>query len=35
MDSLKMNEMLGDIKTVLNLIPNKRFNIREKVQITL
>lgn len=35
MDLLKMKQMLADIKTVLNLIPNKRFNIREKVQITL
>lgn len=35
MDSLKTKEMLTDIKAVLNLIPNKRFNIREKVLITL
>ena len=35
MDSVKMKSMLGDIKEALNLIPNKRFNIREKVQITL
>ena len=35
MDLLKMKQMLADIKTVLNLIPNKRFNIYEKVKITL
>lgn len=35
MDLLKMKQMLADIKTVLNFIPNKRFNIHEKVQITL
>ena len=35
MDSVKMKSILGDIKKALNLIPNKRFNIREKVQITL
>ena len=35
MDSLKMKQMLTDIKAVLNITPNKRFNIREKVKITL
>lgn len=35
MDLLKMKQMLADIKTVLNLIPNKRFNIHEKTKITL
>ena len=35
MDSVKMKQMLADIKAVLNITPNKCFNIREKLQITL
>jgi hypothetical protein len=35
MDSVKMKTMLTDIKAVLNITPNKRFDIYEKVKITL
>ena len=35
MDAVKMKSMLTDIKAVLNITPNKRFDIYEKVKITL
>ena len=35
MDLLQMKSMLRDIKATLNLMPNKKFDIREKVKITL